>query len=108
MELGHIVVVALDGKPLKTSGKMLLQVMSEEKPSEFQTEPAGEGLKRIVNLGTDPWLIKRLEGKVRLVRPDAEKLKVTVLDLNGYPLQQLERSSEITLRPESLYYLIER
>jgi hypothetical protein len=108
MELGHIVAVALDGKPLRTSGKMLLQVMSEEKPSGFQTEPAGADLKRIVNLGTDPWLIKKLEGKVRFLRPDAGDLKVTVLDLNGYPLQQLGIGSEITLRPESLYYLIER
>ena len=108
MELGHIVAVALDGKPLRTSGKMLLQVMSEEKPSGFQTEPAGADLKRIVNLGTDPWLIKKLEGKVRFLRPDAGDLKVTVLDLNGYPLQQIGTGSEITLRPESLYYLIER
>jgi len=108
MELGHIVVVALDGKPLKTSGKMLLQVMSEERPSEFQTELAGEGVKRIVNLGTDPWLIRKLEGKVRFLRPDAGDLKVTVLDLNGYPLQQMGTGSEIILRPECLYYLISR
>ena len=30
LELGHIVVVSLDGKPLKTSAKMLVQVMCEE------------------------------------------------------------------------------
>ena len=54
MPLGHIVVVSLDDKPLAKSSKMLLQVMSEEKSSGFQTEPTPTGLKKIVSIGRDP------------------------------------------------------
>ena len=43
LELGHIVAVSLDGQPLATSRKILLQVMSEEKPTGFRTEPAPGG-----------------------------------------------------------------
>lgn len=40
MSLGHIVAVSLDGLPLKSSKNILLQVMSEEKSTGFQTEPS--------------------------------------------------------------------
>lgn len=42
LALGHIVVVPLDGQPLATSARMLLQVMSEEKASGFADHPGGE------------------------------------------------------------------
>jgi hypothetical protein len=47
LDLAHLVVVSLDDQPLATSGRMLLQVMSEEKPTGFTTEPATPGLKKI-------------------------------------------------------------
>ena len=106
MELGHIVAVALDDQPLAHSTKVLLQVMSEEKPTDFQTEPAGEGVKRIVNTGTDPWLIKQLQGTVRFKRPDAAQLKVMALDFNGYPAEPCGSAQELKLRPATIYYLL--
>jgi hypothetical protein len=108
MELGHIVVVALDGQPLRGSRKMLLQVMSEEKATGFQTEPAGDGVKRIVNIGTDPWLVKELKGTIRFKLPNADSLKVTALDFNGYPETELGTAARISLRPNTVYYLINR
>jgi hypothetical protein len=65
LENVHIVLVALDGKPLRDSQRMLLQVMSEEKASGFATEDAGNGLQRITNIGRDPWRVKKFEGTVR-------------------------------------------
>ena len=106
MELGHIVVVPLDGRPLRSSKRMLLQVMSEEKATGFQTEPAGEGVKRIVNIGTDPWLVKELQGTVSFKRPDADQLKVTALDFNGYPVTASGTAKTINLQPATVYYLI--
>ena len=85
LELGHIVAVVLDDQPLATSGRILLQVMSEEKTSNFQTEPVSATGKRIVNIGTDPWMVKDLTGTVSFKRADAAQLKVTALDFNGYP-----------------------
>ncbi len=108
MELGHIIAVALDDQPLAQSGKILLQVMSEEKPSGFQAEAAGEGIKRIVNIGTDPWLVKALQGTVRFKRPDATRLKVTALDFDGYPKAACGSADQLRLEPATVYYLISR
>lgn len=106
LELGHVVAVALDGKPLAASGRIFLQVMTEEKANGFQTEPLGDGTRRIVSIGQDPWLVKDVAGTVRLTRPDAGSLRVTPLDDNGMPGEPIGDASEIQLRPETLYYLI--
>ena len=106
MELGHIIVVSLDGKPLSGSERMLLQVMSEEKNSGFTTEPATNGVKKIVNIGTDPWLVKEFSGKVSFKRKDAGQLKVSALDFNGYPAESLGTAGQIKLQPRTVYYLI--
>lgn len=107
MDLVHIVAVSLDDRPLASSRKILLQVMTEEKPTDFATEPTPEGPRKITNIGRDPWLIREIEGSIRLKRPDAATLKVTALDANGDPLRTLPPSAEITLAKDVLYYLIE-
>jgi hypothetical protein len=38
LDLGHIMVVALDDQPLANSKRILLQVMSEEKETNRKTE----------------------------------------------------------------------
>jgi hypothetical protein len=106
LELGHIIAVSLDGKPLAASRKILLQVMSEEKASGFQTEPVGKGVQRITDIGHDPWLVREVEGVVRFKRADAARLQVVVLDHNGYPVGGAGTAAEIKLRPRTLYYLI--
>ena len=108
LELGHIVAISLDDKPLESSGKILLQIMSEEKASGFRTEPASNKTKRIVSIGHDPWLVHELEGTVRFLRSDAEKLKVTALDLSGKKTDDTCSAAEIKLRPRTMYYLIEK
>ena len=106
LDLGHVVVVALDDKPLETSGCMLLQVMSEEQANGFRTQDAGNGSKKIVSIGRDPWMIRMMQGTVRLKRADAAGLKVTALDGNGYPGKTVGTAAEIKLEPGTLYYLI--
>ena len=107
MELGHIVAVSLDDQQLASSKKMLLQVMSEEKTSDFRTEPASNKTLRIVSIGRDPWLVREIQGTVRFQRPDAAKLKVTALDLAGNPTSDTTSAAEISLRPNVMYYLIQ-
>ena len=106
LELGHIIAVALDDQPLATSGRILLQVMSEEQASNYQTEPVSATVKRIVNIGTDPWQVRELKGTVRFKRADAAQLKVTALDFNGYPAGSAGTAQEIQLQPKTMYYLI--
>ncbi len=72
MEVGHIVAVSLDDRPIASSRKILLQVMSEERTSGFRTEPTPDGGKKIVDIGHDPWMVKDFEGTVRLKRADAK------------------------------------
>ncbi len=108
LELGHILVVSLDDLPLVTSRRILLQVMSEEQETGHQTELASPTLKRTVNIGTDPWQVKALNGTVRFKRADATQLKVTALDFNGYPVAPAGTAREIVLRRATLYYLIAR
>jgi hypothetical protein len=106
MPLGHIVIVSLDGKPLASSQKMLLQVMSQEQSTGWQTEPAEGPRKKIVNIGHDPWEVKELQGVVVFNRPDAAKLKVSVLDFNGYAGKEIGAASRIELLPNVVYYQV--
>lgn len=110
MELGHILVVSMDGQPLAKSRKMLLQVMSEEKPSGFQTEAAGNGLRRITRIGSNPWMVRKFSGSVSFKGsgPDVSPLSVTLLDANGYPTRTMEWGGRLDLDQRTLYYLISR
>lgn len=107
MPLGHVLAVSLDDQPLAKSKRILLQVMSEEKATNFRTEPVAEGVQKITNIGQDPWLFKEMRGSVKFTRADASALKVTALDHAGYPRQSVGAAAEITLRPDTLYYLIQ-
>lgn len=106
LDLAHVVAVSLDDLPLVESKRILLQVMSEEQTTGFETEAAGEGILRIENIGRDPWQVKELQGKVSFKRPDAAQLKVTALDQNGNPAKGAGDASSIELEPATLYYLI--
>jgi hypothetical protein len=101
-------VVSLDGKPIKESKKMLLQVMSEEKPTDFRAEDLGDGKRRIANIGRDPWLVREIEGTVKFKVADADKLKVTKLDQNGLKVGEATAGGKIELDPRTVYYVIER
>jgi len=65
-------------------------------------------VKRIVNIGADPWRIREFTGTVRFKRADAEQLKVTALDFNGYPAGPAGTGKELKLQPTTMYYLIAR
>lgn len=106
-DVAHALVVSLDGQPLATSKRMLLQVMTEEKASGFQTEPAGERRHRIVSIGQNPWLVRKLEGTIRLHRADAANLKVIALDQFGQPTSSTLPGSPVKLQPDTIYYSIE-
>lgn len=107
MELGHVMAVSLDDRPIETSRRILLQVMSEEKAADFKSQEQKDGVKKIVSIGHDPWLVKQFEGTVRLKRKDAASLKVTALDENGDAVKSAMGAGEIKLGPRVLYYLIE-
>lgn len=102
----HVLAVSLDELPLDRSGRILLQVMSEEVPSGFTAGPAGIGRRAIQELGHDPWMIREISGTIRFRRPDASRLRVTPLDGERASAPSGDASS-IQLRPSTLHYLIE-
>jgi hypothetical protein len=108
MEIGHIVAVSLDDQPLAKSGRILVQVMSEEKASGFATQQVSQNLYRITSIGRDPWLAKEFSGTVAFTRADAASLKVSALDVNGVPTRQVGSANQFKLEPRTAYYLITR
>lgn len=106
LDLAHMVVVSLDGQPLAKSRRMLLQVMSEEQPTDFATQPVDDATLHITNIGRDPWLVRSLQGTVALTRNDARQLQVTALDANGQTVQRVGTADNCELLPTTLYYLI--
>jgi hypothetical protein len=107
MEYGTILLVAMDDKPLNESSKILLQVMSQAQDYGFEAKPE-KGLRKIVNRGTAPIIVRDFAGKVILNRPDAATLKVRKLDYNGYPIETVAGAEAIELDKNTLYYLIEK
>ena len=65
-------------------------------------------MKRIVSIGTDPWQVRELSGTIRFNRADAAQLKVTALDLNGYPNGAAGTAQDIALQARTMYYLLAR
>lgn len=108
LDYGSILLVALDGKPIATSAKLLLQVASEELPYEWATSQP-TGVRTITNRGTVPLLVKNLAGTVRLKRADAAAMTVVPLDFNGYRVSGPPGHADvITLSTNAPYYLIEK
>ncbi|HEY0074953.1 MAG TPA: hypothetical protein VGB77_12690, partial [Abditibacteriaceae bacterium] len=75
LEYGAVSAVALDGQPLATSQKMLVQVMSEEKNYGWETNTQ-TGLREIKSTGAAPLVVKNLAGTIAFKRADAAQLKV--------------------------------
>jgi hypothetical protein len=106
-DTAHVLMVSVDGQPLSASKKMLLQVMTEEKATGFKTEPVGNRKHRIVSIGHDPWLVKKIEGTVRYHRSDRATLKITALDQFGQPTNTIIPADSFRLLPDTVYYSIE-
>lgn len=106
LDYGTWLLVALDDRPLSTSRRMLLQVMSEEQNLNWKT--TGYPRKRIKQVGNGAIVVRNLAGTVVLERQDAAALKVTALDFNGYPAGLVGNGSKFELQADRLYYLIER
>ncbi|NJP12360.1 MAG: hypothetical protein HC866_25240 [Leptolyngbyaceae cyanobacterium RU_5_1] len=105
LDYGAVLLVALDDQPLANSRRMLLQVMSEDQNVGWQT--SGSPRKMIQSIGNSPIAVRNLSGQISLQRPDANSLKVTALDWNGYPTSTIGKATQFNLLPDIGYYLIE-
>ena len=87
---------------------MLLQVMSEEQHTGFETSTAADGRKTIRSIGTDPWQVKAISGAIRF-KSQPERLRVTALSPEGRPDRVVSLQHDtLQLLPATLHYLVER
>jgi hypothetical protein len=108
-----VLVVSMDGKPLKASGRILVQVGTTERPTGWKTRPAKVGGKdgeEVVDFGKAPWQI--VEGDVTVTIRSALVKSATVLDANGMPSRRLPFEAAVggkTLKfpPDALYVVLE-
>jgi hypothetical protein len=116
-EYASVMAVSLDGNPIDESARILLQVITEEQNTGWQTKPARKSFTRdapeqdcleIVSTGPGPIRVRKIAGSVSFKRSDATSLNVTALDFQGYARQQLQGGARsLTLLPDCLYYIIE-
>ncbi len=110
-DYGCVMLVSLDGAPISSSGRMLLQVMTDETNYGWETKASGE-LVEIVDVGAPPINVRKIAGRVSIRRPDASAIEVTPLDPNGYRLGRdidptvLDGSLALNLEPDVLYYYL--
>jgi len=108
-------VVSLDDQPIAESNKVLVQVVTANRLTGFQTEPAsftlgqGEGAytvqgERIVRIGKPPFRIANTQ--VTVTVNNSRLTQATVLDINGYPKSKLEITNGRVMLPEDAIYVV--
>jgi hypothetical protein len=114
-EYGVVLLAAMDQEPLRTSGRILVQVGTQSRPTGWKDEPveitaAGrkfEGSK-VVSFGRAPWQVVRANVEVAIENPGISR--AVVLDANGNARGEalLERTpSGVHFRfPEDALYVV--
>ncbi len=83
-----IITVSLDGKPIRDSGKVLVQVGTTSRPRGWTVRPTGvraDGKQtdgfQVVNLGQYPWQIENTDATITVSNP--RLTRTMLLDANG-------------------------
>jgi len=109
-----VLVVSMDDKPLRTSGKVLVQVGTTERPTGWKTRPAKLGSRdgeEVVSFGKAPWQI--VQADVRIAIANGVVKKAHVLDPNGMPVKDIGLATEepgvqaFSFPPDALYVVLE-
>jgi hypothetical protein len=111
-------VVSMDNKPMKSSGRLLVQCGTVYRPTGWQDEK-GEFVfpinnkkhpgYKVISTGTMPW--KAENTRVTLVIDNAVVKRAILLDVAGYALKEVpfSRSGDkitLTLPPDALYVIL--
>ncbi len=116
-EYATIYAVSLDGKPLKTAAKVLVQIGTINHPYGMKEEkttinrkglPPLQGFK-ILDLGQAIWNVEKADATLRISNSGLSE--AVVLDVNGMPVRtiKLEKSGSdrtLTLPADALYVVL--
>ncbi len=108
-----VLVVAMDNKPLKESGRILVQVGTTERPLGWQTKPAsidGRVGEEVVSFGHAPWMIVRADVEISIGNTVVTTARV--LDANGMavsdiPLQLSAGRKTFKFPSDALYAVLQ-
>lgn len=108
-----VLAVAMDEKPLKESGKILVQVGTTERPMGWETKPVqvkDRSGEEVVSFGHAPWMIVRAD--VSLVVNNSKVTKARVLDANGMatssiPLSETAGGKQFRFPEDALYVVLQ-
>lgn len=112
-EYAAVTVVSLDGRPIATSHRLLIQVGTVVRPTGWRQEPASgdKGAKgwRVVSTGKMPWQVRNAE--VSLTVRNRLLTKATALDPAGYPFGAIPAKREngafsVALPPNAMYAIL--
>ena len=109
-----VMVISLDGRPLADSLKILIQVMTGERPYGFRASGGLDG--RIDDLGGGPYGVKKIHATITLKLNRGRSPVVTALDPHGYPRSVKVATSGgaggaplvIQLQEDSVYHIVSR
>jgi len=116
-EYATINVVSLDALPIGESKQVLLQVVTLNRLTGFETKPAtftvgkGDGAysvegEQIVRIGKPPFRIANTRVKATIRNPSLDE--AVVLDINGYPREKIDINHGQVVLPEDATYVILR
>lgn len=103
-EVASLLAVSLDDKPLSESARVLVQVMTEDRPYGFAVKGG-----RIADLGRQPFNVRRIDAQVKLAGRPVRTMRI--LDGNGYvreTRQLKDGAGWLVLPPEAIYVILER
>jgi len=117
-EYGAILVAAIDGKPLKQSAKILVQVGTQSRPTGWEikettieSSDAGEveGFE-VVSYGKAPWQVDTAQANITVKNPALTQ--AMALDANGMPVKEVpvtktDEGLEFRFPPGHLYVVLQ-
>lgn len=106
MEFGSICVVSIDGQPIESSKRILVQAFSEE--SNLGAFSEGDHIRTLLSAGRPPISVRNLQGEIEIKRADSAELVVSALDYNGGRKVVVATGGSFRLLPSTMYYLIEK
>ena len=113
-DYASIVLTSLDDRPLRESNKILLQVVTEERPYGFKASGGEEGT--ITDMGGYPFGVRKISGAVSVMLNEGDSINLIPLDENGYATQKpipISRTSTkdvfvIPLQEDAVYSILQR
>jgi hypothetical protein len=110
-------VVSLDDQPIASSSRVLVQVVTVNRLTGFETKDAkfkvGDGPEayemegeQIIRIGTPPFRIANTEVSLSFRNP--KLTQAIILDINGYPIKSVKIENQTLRLPKDCFYAVVR